>query len=235
VTTIDRRFFVDDVGIGDVAVVDPVASARASQQVAESLRAGRCPLDAAFDRFLPHRLRIVSGQYWTPLVVTLRVAGWLDEVGVDTVVDIGSGAGKFCVATALASQCKFTGLEQRGRLVAAARDLARLFAVDDRVRFVEGTVGRDSIPDAEAYYLYNSFGENLFGPEDHLDQDVELNHDRFRRDVEFMHDFFEAAPVGTHIIKYNGFGGRMPHTYDAVFVDREMPNVLRVWRKNRSR
>ena len=45
-------------------------------------------------------------------------------VDVQSVVDIGSGAGKFCVAAALGSGCRFTGLEQRPRLVAAARTLA---------------------------------------------------------------------------------------------------------------
>src|SRR5258708_5890262 len=106
-------------------------------RVADALRAGRCPPDQAFDGFLPAELRVVSHQYWTPLVVAKRTAEWLDDLNVRTVVDIGSGAGKLCVAAALACHCHFTGLERRSRLVAEARTLARVFDVDDRVNFVE--------------------------------------------------------------------------------------------------
>ena len=62
-----------------------------------SIRSGTCPSDRLFDRFLPYDLRRVSRQHWTPLVVALRVAEWLDLIGVRQVVDLGSGAGKFCV------------------------------------------------------------------------------------------------------------------------------------------
>ena len=162
--TTNGRFWADDRN-EDLPPVDGIGRGPSSWQVGEALRTGNCPSDRSFDRFLPHSLRLVSGRYWTPLIVARRVADWLDEVGVKTVVDIGSGAGKFCVATALAGRCTFTGIEQRGRLVHAARDLATQFGVEDRVCFIEGTLRRDSLPDADAYYLYNTFGENLFGPE----------------------------------------------------------------------
>jgi predicted RNA methylase len=214
--------------------VDVIARGTSAQRIARALRVGRCPSDRAFDRFLPYHLRLASSQHWTPLVVALRVAGWLDDLAVKTVVDIGSGAGKFCVAAALASHCDFMGIEQRPRLVASARGLAQIFDVEDRVRFVQGTLGQCSLPEANAYYLYNPFGENLFGPDEHLGDDVELSDERYERDVARMETFLERARVGTYIIKYNGFGGRMPPAYDEVRVDREMPNVLRVWQKTRS-
>lgn len=203
------------------------------EDVAHALRSGRSLDDQAFDRFLPGRWRRASSQHWTPLVVIQRVAAWLDELGVKTVVDIGSGAGKFCVATALASQCQVTGIEQRLRLVEAGRDLARRFGVGERVRFVHGALGRCPLPEADAYYLYNPFGENIFESEEHLGDDVELSDERYERDVAFMEAFLERARVGTYIVKYNGFGGQMPPAYKTVRVDREMPNVLRVWQKSR--
>lgn len=219
----------------ELTPVDGIARGPSARRVAHALRVGTCPGDRAFDRFLPHDLRLASSRHWTPLEVVLRVAGWLDELAVKTVVDIGSGAGKLCVAAALAGHCDFTGIEQRPRLVAAARGLAQIFDVDDRVRFVQGTLGQCSLPEADAYYLYNPFGENLFGPDEHLGDDVELSDQRYERDVTFIETFLERARVGTYIIKYNGFGGRMPPAYDQIRVDREMPNVLRVWQKTRSR
>lgn len=196
-----------------------------------AIRSGICPSDRIFDRFLPYDLRRVSGQHWTPLAVALRVAEWLSFAGVKEVVDLGSGAGKFCVAAAVASRCSFVGIEQRPQFVDAARALAHVFGVENRVQFVHATLSRGTIPLAEAYYLYNPFGENLFGPDEHLGDDVELSPERYQRDIVQTEEFFEAAPSGTVVIKYNGFGGRMPPSYEEVLVDREMPNALRMWRK----
>jgi predicted RNA methylase len=173
--------------------VDDLALRFVPQRVAEALRAGRCPPDRAFDRFLPDELRVVSGQYWTPLGVAKRVAEWLDELNVRTVVDIGSGAGKFCVAAALAGHCHFIGLEQRSRLVASARTLARVFGVDDRVSFIEGAFGDIATPIADAYYLYNPFGEYRFGSRDHFDRELELSDKRHARDVAAVEDLLQRA------------------------------------------
>ena len=96
-----------------------MADVLSSAEIAAALRALRCPTDCTFDRLLPEALRVVSGEYWTPLRVAVRAACWLEDVGVRSVVDIGAGVGKFCVVAALASNCRFVGLEQRRWLVEA--------------------------------------------------------------------------------------------------------------------
>lgn len=201
------------------------------EQIGEALRRGYTPEERAFDRFLPDDLQVVSCNYWTPLCVAAVAARWLDEVGVRTVVDVGSGAGKFCVAAALAGRCHFLGVEQRPRLVASARLLAELFGVQRRVRFVEGSVGNIELPQPDAYYLFNPFGENLYGREDWLDPDVELNEMRYERDVVAAQNLLRDAPTGTIVITYNGFGGRVPWPYQEIRLDRELPSVLRMWQK----
>jgi len=47
-------------------------------------------------------------------------------LGIRAVVDIGAGAGKFCVAGALFGKCRFIGLEQYSSLVTSARALVDL-------------------------------------------------------------------------------------------------------------
>jgi len=202
--------------------------------LAEAIRCGRCPSDRSFDQFLLPDLRIVSGQHWTPIPVALRAAQWLVEVGARTVLDVGSGAGKFCVVAALASDARFFGIEQRHRLVQAARSLARTFDVGDRVTFVHGLFDGSRQCGVDAYYFFNSFGENLLAPEDRVDEDVELSKACFRADVVAAEHMLQRAPVGTHLLTYNGFGGTVPNCYSEVRVDRELPCVLRMWRKNSS-
>ena len=201
------------------------------QQISELLRDGQCPPEWAFDRFLPEELQVVSRQHWTPLCVAVRVAEWLVELRLQSVVDIGSGAGKLCVAAALAGTSCFLGLEQRPRLVKAARDLARVFSLEERVTFVEHVFGAQPTPAADVYYLYNPFGENIFGPDDHLDEDVELSRERYQRDVKAVIALLQDAPVGTCLLTYNGFGGIIPSGYREVCVDRTLPNILRLWKK----
>ena len=220
---------------GDPTPNDPLVLDPSTVGIAMAMRTGMCPVDRAFDRFFPDELRLVSSQYWTPLAVAMRAAEWLEEARVRTVVDIGSGAGKFCVAAALASGCHFTGIEQRPRLVAAARDLARVFDVEDRVAFHVGALGETRIPEAEAYYLYNPFGENLFGPQDHLDEDVELTFDRYARDIAATRELLLRAPAGTHVLVYNGFGGQVPLGYHEIHADHELPNPLSMWTKTSGR
>ena len=174
----------------------------------------------------------MSAHYWTPLAVAKCVAEWLDDLGVRTVVDIGSGAGKFCVAAALAGHCRFTGLEQRSRLVASARTLARLFDVEDRVTFREGALGEIATPVADAYYLYNPFGEYRFAARSRLD-DVEPSDERYARDVTSVQKLLRRARFGTCVLTYNGFGGRVPASYRQIRVDNTLPSELRLYRKER--
>lgn len=187
--------------------------------------------DTDFDQFLPRELRVVSSIFWSRLAVARRAAEWITELGVRSVVDVGSGAGKFCVAAALATDASYVGIEQRPRLVQAASDLAARFGVTERARFICGTFGAMPLPSAEAYYFFNPFGENVFRVEERLDSDVELGDSRYLRDIATAERLLDGLPGGTYLITYNGFGGEVPRSFREVRVDRELPSVLRMWRK----
>jgi predicted RNA methylase len=209
----------------------PLAAPRSSSpaRVREAIHGRGIPNDDDFDQHLPEDLRMISTTYWTPLVVVARVAAWLDEFQVRNIVDIGSGAGKFCVAAALRSSATFVGIEHRPALVAAARDLAKAFGVERRVTFEVGTL--TAVPAADAYYLYNPFGENQFGPSAHVDETVELSDRRFIRDVVSTEYLLARAKRGTYAIIYNGFGGRVPRTFRRVRVGAGLPRTLELWKK----
>ena len=206
-------------------------SPRAAQHVADALRMQQHPADQTFDRFLPEDLRAVSMQYWTPLRVVKRAAEWLNDVNARHVVDIGSGAGKFCVATAMLSHARFTGLEQNRSLVGSARALAKVFGVHDRVTFVHGVFGAIATPVADAYYLYNPFGNYWFDSRRDADGHMECNAERRLQEVANVERFIESVPRGTHLLTYHGFGGRMPACCQLVRADMTLAGGLRLWRK----
>jgi predicted RNA methylase len=189
--------------------------------------------DALFDRFLPVGYQACSRVHWTPVVAAFRIGSWLDALGAKTLLDLGSGAGKLCVAAALASRCRFVGLEQRPSLVAAARALARRFGVADRVQFIEGSLGSAQLPAFDTVYCFNPFGENLLDPEEWLDDTVELSWQRYAEDTALLEDFLEELPVGTHLITYNRAGARVPGSFTRLRVERHLPSTLRIWQKAR--
>jgi SAM-dependent methyltransferase len=199
--------------------------------VVEALAAGACPPDAAFDHFLSDPIRGLSAQHWTPLAVAARAAQWFDECNIRTVVDIGSGVGKFCVAAALSGYCHFTGLEHREELVACARRLAQRFGVESRTHFIHGALGDARLPTADAYYLFNPFEENVSDATERIDESVELSSERRARDLQATHALLSRAAAGTYVLLYNGFGGALPTSYRRVRLDRELPNPLCLWRK----
>jgi hypothetical protein len=72
-----------------------------ARDLAAAWRAGEEARDEDFDQFMPHEDQRVSASYWTPMPVAMIAAQWLDYFGAHSVVDVGSGVGKFCIVAAL--------------------------------------------------------------------------------------------------------------------------------------
>jgi predicted RNA methylase len=202
-------------------------------EISEQIQKGLLVPDADFDAWLPEAARKRSARYWTQVGVAMRVSRWLEQRGVSTVLDVGSGAGKFCVVGALSSAMRFTGVEQRGRLVEAARGLAERFDVSKRVSFVRGPLDMVDFADFDALYFYNPFGENLFPDRDRLDDTVEVSRARFERDVAKVEYLLGRMPIGAYVVTYNSCGARIPDSFDLIHVKTARTNLLRLWRKAR--
>lgn len=198
-------------------------------------------LDLELDRHLPPALRSVSSLFWTAAPVIERGVGWLDELGVGDVVDLGSGVGKWCVGAALLARTprRYVGLEHRSELVAIANQLAEGMGVADRVTFHGGEISEllakpgpiPGLAASPAFYLFNPFGENVAPDAERLDAAVELSEARYHRDVAVMEDLLAIAPSGTWVLVYNGFGGRMPSGYEPVRTAEDHGVFLRLWQK----
>jgi predicted RNA methylase len=213
----------------------PLSRARRIRLVAAAIRAGQPSADAAFDRALPPALREVSPHYWTPARVGRVAARWLREIDAQHVVDIGSGAGKFCVVAALLTRCRLTGIEHRASLVDAARDLAKAYEVSGRVTFVHGGLDAAASIVADTYYLFNPFGHYSFDSDQFVDPGVRFTTESQQRDVAATAALLERASAGTFVLTYNGFGGSVPSSYEQLDAASGLPGTLRLWKKTRSR
>lgn len=198
-------------------------------RLAEALKEGVPLSDSVFDLVYPPPVRAVSAVFWTPVSVALRAAELLVVDPTSRVLDVGSGAGKFCIVGALSTGASFTGLEHRPHLVELARSAAKRLGA--RARFVHGRLANDSLEDIDALYFFNPFAENAFPPEDHLDHTVELSLDRALFDVELAERLLARAKVGTRVVTYHGFGGDMPPTYTLELTEKHRTDQLELWVK----
>ena len=190
--------------------------------------------DAAFDALYPDPIRSRSAQFWTPVAVAARAAALFADHGARRVLDVGSGAGKFCLAAAcVRPEVDFWGVEQRPHLVEAARRLGTQLGLEN-VRFATGDATNFSWSAFDGLYFYNPFAENLCSESDHLDETVELSNRRYMADIKRVIAAIGAAPVGTCLITYHSFGGPIPISYQLAHEERIWTDWLRVWVKRRA-
>jgi len=195
--------------------------------------------DEKFDLIYPRRIRELSSTFWTPMAVAAEAAKLLVTAPACSaagsakartrVLDIGSGAGKFCLLAASLTDGRFTGVEHRSDLVAAARQAASDLGLTN-VGFVQGNVLDVAFADYDAFYLFNPFEENLFDGHK-IDRAVPLSSALFKRYTSHVSAQLGAGAIGTRVVTYMGYADDIPACYsceEALFGD-----DLKLWIKQR--
>src|ERR1700730_3953157 len=144
--------------------------------------------DEKFDLIYPAQIRKLSSIFWTPVAVAAEAAKLLVTAPSTHVLDIGCGPGKFCLVAASLTDGRFTGVEQRSDLVAAARQAAKDLGLPRRslgedgstVEFLHGNLTDVDFANYDAFYLFNPFEENIF-PGHKIDRTVPLSPTSFKR------------------------------------------------------
>jgi SAM-dependent methyltransferase len=185
-----------------------------------------------FDRVYPDWVRCQSERHWTPVEVATRAANLLVTSACTRVLDVGSGAGKFCITSALTTQHRhFHGVEQRADLVEVAREAARQYGVERRVHFVHGNIMSIDWREFNAFYFYNPFSEPIDAPLNAVEGTIELGAHLRKRYIHFTIAQLAAAPVGTRVVTFYGFGGSFPPSYRCVRREVRGTDFLELWIK----
>jgi SAM-dependent methyltransferase len=185
--------------------------------------------DEKFDLIYPRQIRELSSTFWTPVAVAAEVAKMLATTPGTRVLDIGCGAGKFCLVAASLADGRFTGIEQRGELVATARQAANDLGITN-VEFIHGNVLDVAFAGHDAFYLFNPFEENLFDGHK-IDRAMRLSPELFKRCTSHVSAQLGARPIGTRVVTYMGYADDIPACYkceEALFGD-----DLKLWIKQR--
>ncbi len=145
------------------------------------------------------------------------------------VLDVGSGAGKFCIVGELSTLGIFVGVEQRESLVEAARTVVRELQIP-RIQFILNDMAAIPWGAYDSIYLYNPFSENL-DESIRIDSQCELSAEHYIRYVQQTQAKLTHLCTGTRIVTLNGFGGDFPPTYKLIHEEKAQGLPLEVWER----
>jgi SAM-dependent methyltransferase len=170
--------------------------------------------DEEFDQVYPESIRQLSNCHWTPVEVAREAAQFLVTKTGTRVLDIGSGAGKFCAVGALTTEGHFTGIEQRESLVLAARNMLLTHGIS-RVEILHRNVMTMDFDEFDAFYLFNPFQENML-PSLSIDSKVPLEPSLYDTYAAYVSMQLSMATTGTRVAAYWSSFREIPPSYDCV-------------------
>jgi precorrin-6B methylase 2 len=188
------------------------------------------PSDVEFDSAYDKQISELSQQHWTPVPVAARAVHLLTRAGATRILDVGSGAGKFCIVGALSTEAEFVGVERRGYLVDIAKQTALRFGAH-RATFVHASADSFSFEGFNGVYLYNPFYEQISTFLIQIDGGIERSPLVYRHFVRSTKDKLAAMAPPVAVVTYNGFGGPMPPEYGLRGDEPAGTDLLELWVK----
>jgi len=156
--------------------------------------------DAAFDRIFPPKIQKLTFEHWTPLEVAKKAADYLVTGDNCKVLDVGSGAGKFCTIGSLTGDGQFYGVEQRLSLVKISRSISENYYID-RVNFIHANICSIDFLEYDSFYFYNPFQENL-SKHRRIDTKLKCNPELYFKYVNYVREELLKTASGTRVVTY---------------------------------
>jgi hypothetical protein len=198
--------------------------------IIESIREGAKVPDVEFNELYPKGLRALALTHWTPVRVATRAAELLVTNHATKILDVGAGAGKFCIVGALTSDATFVGIEHRKELVKIATGVATQYKIE-RVKFKHGNMQDVDWSAFNGFYLYNPFIENVYDEAARMKNGFEQMQALYEKYIDIVRDKLKKAATGTCVVTYWGFGGPMPAGYVLKTREKYSSDALELWMK----
>jgi hypothetical protein len=176
----------------------------------------------------PASIQKLDAIHWSPLPVINMATQFLSGGYRCTILDIGSGSGKFCLAGSfLKPDAIFYGVEQRKSLVDQANRVKRLL---DRpnVHFIHKNFTQLDLRAFDSFYFYNSFFENMPGS-DKIDDSMDYSAGLYDYYSQYLSKQLEGLPAGTRLATYCSWDDEIPPAY--ALVETHMEGLLKFWIK----
>jgi|SRR5579859_5646860 len=184
--------------------------------------------DMQLHHLYPKPIQLLARRHWTPLGIAEMAVQFLAPHEGVKVLDIGSGAGKFCLAGAFYKPgAFFYGVEQRKDLVSHA-EFARKSLGLKNVRFIHGNLTELDFEQYDHFYFFNSFYENLEGTEK-IDDSIECTPELYSLYNRRFYEKLEGLQTGTRLATFHSLEDHIPPSYQ--MVEAQVGSLLKFWIK----
>lgn len=197
------------------------------RMIFQRLKTGIEVSDTDFDTIYSDEIRAVSEIHFTPVEVAKIAADYLVDKPGTKVLDIGSGAGKFCMIGAACTDGFFTGVERRKNLFQLSEILSKSHSLSN-TDFIHADIMEIEFPAFNAIYFFNSFYENLFQKEP-IDDSVKLDKRSYAIYSQFVREQLCKMPVGTRLATYFSYLNEVPLSYKVQAI--HFDDKLKLWEK----
>ena len=183
--------------------------------------------DSTFNELYPAHIKELSSKHWTPVEIAIMAADYLVDKANTKVLDIGSGAGKFCLVGAATTKGQFYGVEQRQSLVKLSSKIATKHNISN-ANFIHSNITNVSFTDYDAFYFYNSFFENLntLNP---IDNKILPEKGLYFLYSNYVREQLSKVAVGARLVTYYSLWDEIPVGFDLEFT--ACNGVLNFWKK----
>lgn len=183
--------------------------------------------DSEFNKLYPVHIKELASRHWTPVEVARTAAEYLAETPNSKVLDIGAGAGKFCLVGAASTRGIFYGVEQREFLIKISKKIAEKHKISN-VNFIHSNINEVSFSDYNSFYFFNSFYENI-DLTCSIDDKVPTDKDLYYAYSDYVRDQLDKTPVGTRLVTYWSKWDEIPSSFDLEKTDYN--GLLNFWKK----
>jgi SAM-dependent methyltransferase len=183
--------------------------------------------DRDFDAIYPENIRRIASRHWSPVAVSKSASEFLVRRPGTRVLDIGSGAGKFCMVGAATTRGHFTGVEQRPGLVKLATNLCSRYDLPN-AKFIHANMTSIDFRNYDAFYFFNSFYENI-NVHHRIDDSVALDVQTYEAHSMNMVQQLSRLPLGVRLATYSSPQSAIPGSFQ--LVDSLFYGSLDLWEK----
>jgi SAM-dependent methyltransferase len=183
--------------------------------------------DEEFDAIFPEDVREHSNRHFTSVFIAQQAAAFLTEEGAKTILDIGSGTGKFCLVASALSKAQFTGVEHRTYYVEIGNDCAKQFGLLN-CKFIADTILNIDFSNYDAFYIFNPFLEAK-DPSAQMDETLKVGLKEYETYSAYVYKQFDSLRVGTRIASYWTSKTQFPPSFQ--LVKSAFGDTLTFWRK----
>lgn len=184
--------------------------------------------DKDFDKLYPKNIQLLSGIHWTPIEVAQKASKFLVQKDSDIVLDIGSGAGKFCIVGAMSTNAKFVGVEHRKAVCDLSKEVINKLEIKN-IEILNQNILDTDFSDYTSFYFFNPFEENINDYCPQIDLSVPLSKKKYLDYTLYVYEELKKLPSKTRLATYCTLESQVPECFKLESIDFDWD--LKLWIK----